>query len=69
MAVISSFREFLTACGVPQALRDIPGITPALLDQTARSAGENRMKLELAPRPVSPDDSYAVLMDILTRAY
>lgn len=68
-AVIASFRDFLTACGVPKALRDIPGITPALLDQTAKSAGENRMKLESAPRPVAPEDSYAVLMDILTRAY
>lgn len=69
MEVISSFRDFLNACGVPKALRDIPGITPALLDQTARSAGENRMKLELAPRPVDPNKSYDVLMDILNRAY
>jgi alcohol dehydrogenase class IV len=68
-AVIASFRDFLRKCGVPRSLREIPGITPALLDQTARSASKNRMKLEGAPCPIGPDESYDVLMEILSRAY
>ena len=65
--VIASFRRFLDACSVPAHLRDLPGLDQELLETTARSAGLNRMKLELAPRPVDPDKSYQILLDILGR--
>ncbi len=66
--VIGSCRRFLDACGVPARLRDIPGLDQDLLESTARSAGLNRMKLELAPRPVDPERSCEVLLDILRRS-
>jgi len=66
--VIASCRRFLDECGVPARVRDVPGLDQELLETTARSAGLNRMKLELAPRPVDPDHSYQVLLDILARS-
>lgn len=66
--VIASFRAFLTRCGVPARLRDVPGITPELLALTAASAKENRMKLELAPRPVPVEESAAIIAGILARS-
>ena len=67
--VITSFRDFLDRLGVPKALRECPGITPELLEATAASAGENRMKLELAPRPVPVAESRGILSAILKQAY
>ncbi|NMA43303.1 MAG: iron-containing alcohol dehydrogenase [Oligosphaeraceae bacterium] len=66
--VIASFRCFLDACGVPARIQGLPGLDRELMETTARSAGLNRMKLELAPRPVEPDNSYQVLLDILLRS-
>ena len=66
--VIAACRRFLDACGVPAHLRDVPGLDQELLETTAKSAGLNRMKLELAPRPVDPGNSYQVLLDILRRS-
>ena len=66
--VIAACRHFLDACGVPARLHDVPGLNQELLETTAKSAGLNRMKLELAPRPVDPDNSYNVLLDILQRS-
>ncbi len=67
--VITSFRDFLDRLGVPKALRECPGITPELLEATAASAGENRMKLELAPRPVPVAESRGILSAILKQAH
>ena len=67
--VIASFRDFLDRLGVPKALRECSGITPELLELTAASAGENRMKLELAPRPVPVAESRGILSAILKQAY
>lgn len=67
--VIASYRDFLDRLGVPKALRECPGITPELLESTAASAGENRMKLELAPRPVPVAESRGILSAILKQAY
>ncbi len=67
--VIASFRAFLDRLGVPKALRECPGITPELLASTAASAGENRMKLELAPRPVPVAESRGILSALLKQAY
>lgn len=67
--VIGSYRDFLDRLGVPKALRECPGITPELLESTAASAGENRMKLELAPRPVPVAESRGILSAILKQAY
>lgn len=63
--VISSYRRFLDLLGVPAALRDCPGITPELLEATARSGAQNKMKLENAPRPVPVADSERILSAIL----
>ncbi len=67
--VIASYRSFLTGIGVPKALRDCPGITLELLAATAAGAGENRMKLELAPRPVPLETASEVLVNLLYQAY
>ena len=67
--VINSYKVFLKTIGVPPSLAAYPHLTPALMAQTAKSAGANKMKLELAPRPVPLDESEKILSDILTKAY
>ncbi len=66
--VIGSFRAFLDRVGVPRSLAVCPGITPELLKATAAGAAENRMKLELAPRPVPVEESERILSGILRRS-
>ncbi|MDD5698260.1 MAG: iron-containing alcohol dehydrogenase [Victivallaceae bacterium] len=68
LEVIGSYRKFLDRCGVPAGLKAFPGITPELLEQTARSAGLNKMKLELAPRPVPLENSYEIILKLLKQA-
>lgn len=67
--VIASYRAFLTSVGVPVSLKKCPGITPELLSASAASGAQNRMKLELAPRPVPVEESQPVLTEILKHAY
>ncbi|MCP3966737.1 MAG: iron-containing alcohol dehydrogenase [Lentisphaerae bacterium] len=67
--IVASYREFLAECGVPRGLKTFGDITPELLELTAESAGQNKMKLDLAPKPVPLEHSKEILMDILTRAY
>lgn len=67
--VIQSCRKFLDSIGVPKTLREFPGITPELLEHTAADAGQNKIKLELAPRPVPLDRSQAILGEILRHAW
>ena len=50
-------------------LKDFPALDEELLLATSRSAGANRMKLELAPRPVELAASEKILKDILTEAF
>ena len=65
--MIASYENFLDACKVPH-LKDYPRLDAELMRLTARSAGSNRMKLELAPRPVAPEESETVLSAMLERA-
>jgi len=67
--VIGSFCRFTDSIGVPRRLADYPLLTQELMAQTAKSAGANKMKLELAPRPVPLEDSERILSQILTQAY
>lgn len=67
--VISSYRKFLDSIGMPGRLDAWQQIDMELLDRTARSGSQNRMKLELAPLPVPLDKSYEILKDILTKSY
>lgn len=67
--VISSYKNFLKSIGMPPGLAAYPLLTPALMEQTAKSAGANKMKLELAPRPVPLEDSEKILSQILEKAY
>lgn len=66
--IIASYQEFLKACRVPENLNAFPDITPELLDLTAKSAGLNKMKLDLAPKPVPLENSYDIILEILKRA-
>lgn len=66
--IIHSYREFLKSCGVPENLKAFPGITPELLNLTARNAGQNKMKLDLAPKPVPLKKSYEIILEILKQA-
>ena len=40
-----------------------------VMELTAMSAGENKMKLELAPRPVPVEKSKLILQNILLKSY
>ena len=66
--IIASYQEFLNTCGVPENLKAFPDITPKLLDLTAKSAGLNKMKLALAPKPVPLENSYEIILNILKQA-
>jgi alcohol dehydrogenase len=66
--IISSYQEFLKTCGVPYGLSAFEDITPELFELTAQSAGQNKMKLELAPKPVPLDKSHDIILEILKRA-
>ena len=67
--VIDSFRAFLDSIGVPEKLNSFQDLTPELMERTAASAGENKMKLELAPRPVPLEESKLILQKILLKSY
>ncbi len=67
--IIVAYRDFLTRCGVPRALKDIPDFPVSLLEKTAASAAENRMKLELAPHPVPLEQSHEILMRLLQETW
>lgn len=67
--VIAAYREFITAAGLPEKLSAWEGIDELLLDNTARNGAQNRMKLELAPRPVPLEQSYAILKEILMKSF
>ena len=67
--VIGSFQKFLASIGVPPSLAAYPLLTSDLMEQTAQSAGANKMKLELAPRPVPLEKSQEILSEILIKAY
>lgn len=67
--VITAYRAFLTRCGVAEGLRHYPDIDQALLERTAENAGQNRMKLDSAPRPVAFEDSRRILLDILKQSW
>lgn len=69
LEIIGSYQEFLKACGVPDSLRVFPDITPELLELTAQNAGQNKMKLELAPRPVPLENSCDIILRILQDAW
>jgi alcohol dehydrogenase class IV len=68
LEIIVSFQKFLKSCGVPDSLAAFPDITPELLDLTAKNAGQNKMKLELAPKPVPLENSYEIILKILKNA-
>ena len=63
--VIASYEDFLDLIGMPGGLSAWPGINAALIEKTARSGAQNRMKLELAPHPVPLDESCDILTAIL----
>ncbi len=63
--VISSYEAFLDKVGMPGGLSAWNGINADLIEKTARSGSQNRMKLELAPHPVPLDESYDILKAIL----
>ncbi|MDD5596678.1 MAG: iron-containing alcohol dehydrogenase [Victivallaceae bacterium] len=68
LEIIASYQEFLKSCGVPTSLKAFPAVTPELLELTAKSAGLNKMKLELAPKPVPLENSYEIILRILQNA-
>ncbi len=63
--VISSYEEFLDRVGMPGGLSAWNGINAELIEKTARSGGQNKMKLELAPHPVPLEESYDILEAIM----
>ena len=65
--VICNYEKLLDEWDVPQ-LNSFAGLTPELLAQTCRSAGANRMKLELAPRPVPLAESEKILQTVIAGA-
>ena len=67
--VIAAYRKFISAAGLPEKLSAWQDIDEALLDNTARNGAQNKMKLELAPRPVPLAESYTILKDILMKSF
>ena len=67
--IIDSVRAFLTQLKVPEKLSAFPDLSKDLMERTALSAGENKMKLELAPRRVPLEQSRLILQDILLKSY
>lgn len=65
--VINNYEKLLDLWQVPH-LSEFPDLTAELLKQTCRSAGANKMKLELAPRPVPLEQSEEVLQSVLDAA-
>lgn len=63
--IISSYEDFLDSVGMPGGLSAWSGIDAALIEKTAESGSQNKMKLELAPQPVPLEDSYDILKAIL----
>ena len=66
--VIAAYEQLLADWNVPN-LQDFPDLNAELMQKTCRSAGANRMKLELAPRPVPLAESEKVLHGILCSAW
>ena len=64
-AVIASYEAFLDSVGMPGGLSAWDGIDAELIEKTARSGAQNKMKLELAPQPVPLDESFVILRAIL----
>lgn len=65
LEVIGSFENFLDSVGLPGGLSAWSGIDADLIERTARSGAENRMKLELAPHPVPLEKSYDILKALI----
>lgn len=63
--VINSYEDLLDQVGMPGGLSAWQGIDAELIEKTARSGAENKMKLELAPQPVPLDKSFEILRAIL----
>ncbi len=63
--VISSYESLLDSVGMPGGLSAWQDIDAELIEKTARSGAENKMKLELAPQPVPLDKSFEILRAIL----
>jgi hypothetical protein len=63
--VICGYEEFLDSVGMPGGLSAWNGIDAALIERTARSGAQNKMKLELAPQPVPLEESYDILEAIM----
>lgn len=67
--IIKAYCEFLQSVSVPVSLKQIKTLDRELLNKTAKTAGENRMKLATAPRPVPIEKSCEVLSAILDDAW
>jgi alcohol dehydrogenase class IV len=67
--ILNAYVDFLRKLSVPVALKEHKGIDKELLRQTAKTAGENKMKLELSPKPVPLEKSEEVLSEILENAW
>lgn len=63
--VIASYEDFLDSVDMPGGLSAWNGINADLIEKTAKSGSQNKMKLELAPHPVPLDESYDILKAIL----
>lgn len=63
--VICSYEDFLDQVGMPGGLSAWNGIDAALIERTARSGEQNKMKLELAPQPVPLEESFDILEAIM----
>ena len=63
--VIDSFCAFLHRCGGETAPGKLAGCGTEMIDQLAKDALLNPMKLESAPRPVLPKDTGTVFHEVL----
>jgi len=71
VAVARAMIAFLDRAGLPTRLRDVPGVTPDLLERTLAAAKDPqlRMKLENMPVPLTADLVDAYMGPVLRAAY
>jgi alcohol dehydrogenase class IV len=61
--------KFYKKVNFPLTLKEFKNFSEDLIEKAVRDASQNRMKLEVSPRPVPPERSEEVLHTIMEGAY
>lgn len=67
--VVDACESFIRQNGGAARLGEVPGLDKSVIKKIASDSKQNPVKLQTAPRPVSVEDSEAVISEILTKAW